>query len=227
MKQKLIRLMLLVAAFLMLGNLQAAKKVHTIGDSTMANYDENTETKRGWGMYFGNFLTNGWESVNYAKGGRDSRSGYNELWQNAKNNVQAGDYVIIQFAHNDQMYNGVDNLELQAYYTDKGDATNAAAVKSDGRGTTPTTTYKACLKQLVDAVKEKGATPILVAPVCRCYFNGETIRRNGRHDLGDKYDAIVNGELKTNLSVPADTTQWTTATRWNNWLLPRVSPSST
>ena len=116
MKQKLIRLMLLVAAFLMLGNLQAAKKVHTIGDSTMANYDENTETKRGWGMYFGNFLTNGWESVNYAKGGRDSRSGYNELWQNAKNNVQAGDYVIIQFAHNDQMYNGVDNLELQAYY---------------------------------------------------------------------------------------------------------------
>ena len=204
MKQKLIRLMLLVAAFLMLGNLQAAKKVHTIGDSTMANYDENTETKRGWGMYFGNFLTNGWESVNYAKGGRDSRSGYNELWQNAKNNVQAGDYVIIQFAHNDQMYNGVDNLELQAYYTDKGDATNAAAVKSDGRGTTPTTTYKACLKQLVDAVKEKGATPILVAPVCRCYFNGETIRRNGRHDLGDKYDAIVNGELKTNLSVPAD-----------------------
>ena len=139
--------------------------------------------------------------MNYAKGGRDSRGGYNELWQNAKNNVEAGDYVLIQFAHNDEKYNGIDNLELQAYYTALGDATNAAAVKSDGRGTTPSTTYKACLKQLIDAVKEKGATPVLVSAVCRCYFSGSTITRPGRHDLGAKYDALVGGEYKTNLSV--------------------------
>ena len=201
MKEKLFRLMLLVAAFLMLGNLQA-KKVHTLGDSTMAPYDESATNTRGWGMYFGNFLTNGWTSVNYAKGGRDSRGGYNELWQNAKNNVEAGDYVLIQFAHNDGKYNGIDNLELQAYYTAQGDASNAAAVKSDGRGTTPSTTYKACLKQIIDAVKAKGATPILVSAVCRCYFgNDNKITRPGRHDLGNKYDAIVDGVLKTNLSV--------------------------
>lgn len=196
--------MLLVAAFLMLGNLQA-KKVHTLGDSTMAPYDESATNTRGWGMYFGNFLTNGWTSVNYAKGGRDSRGGYNELWQNAKNNVEAGDYVLIQFAHNDGKYNGVDNLELQAYYTEKGDATNAAAVKSDGRGTTPSTTYKACLKQIIDAVKAKGATPILVSAVCRCYFgNDNKITRVGRHDLGDKFDAIVNGTLMTGQKIAAD-----------------------
>lgn len=91
----------------------SAKKVHTLGDSTMALYDESATNTRGWGMYFGNFLTDGWTSVNYAKGGRDSRGGYNELWQNAKNNVEQGDYVLIQFAHNDGKYNGVDNLELQ------------------------------------------------------------------------------------------------------------------
>lgn len=142
-----------------------AKKVHTLGDSTMAPYDENATNTRGWGMYFGNFLTDGWTSVNYAKGGRDSRGGYNELWQNAKNNVEAGDYVLIQFAHNDEKYSGADNLELQAYYTAKGDATNAAAVKNDGRGTVPSTTYKQCLKQIVDAVKAKGATPVLVSAV--------------------------------------------------------------
>ena len=204
MRQLLTRGLLLVAALLTLGSAQAAKKVHTIGDSTMANYDENTETKRGWGMYFGNFLTNGWTSVNYAKGGRDSRKGFTELWQNAKGNVEAGDYVIIQFAHNDQMYNGVDNLELQQYYTSAGNTTKANEVKNDGRGTTPATTYKACLKQIIDAAREKGATPVLVAPVCRCYFSGETIRRNGRHDLGDKYDAIVDGQLRTGLSLPAD-----------------------
>ena len=183
-----------------------AKKVHTLGDSTMAPYDESATNTRGWGMYFGNFLTNGWTSVNYAKGGRDSRGGFNELWQNAKNNVEAGDYVLIQFAHNDGKYNGVDNLELQAYYTDKGDATNAAAVKKDGRGTTPSTTYKQCLKQIIDAVKEKAATPILVSAVCRCYFTGGVapITRVGRHDLGDKFDALVDGVLKTGQKVDAN-----------------------
>ena len=202
MKTKFYALMaLLLMLFTVAGS---AEKVHTLGDSTMAPYDENATNTRGWGMYFGNFLSNGWTSVNYARGGRDSRGGFNELWQNAKNNVEAGDYVLIQFAHNDEKYNGVDNLELQAYYTQKGDATNAAAVKSDGRGTTPSTTYKACLKQIVDAVKEKGATPILVSAVCRCYFgNDNKITRPGRHDLGDKYDAIVNGELKTGQKIAA------------------------
>jgi lysophospholipase L1-like esterase len=199
------RIYALMALLLMLCTLAgSAKKVHTLGDSTMAPYDENATQTRGWGMYFGNFLTNGWTSMNYARGGRDSRGGYNELWQNAKNNVQAGDYVLIQFAHNDGKYNGVDNLELQAYYTAKGDATNAAAVKSDGRGTTPSTTYKECLKQIVDAVKAKGATPVLVSAVCRCYFGSDNkITRPGRHDLGDKYDAIVNGVLKTGQKIAA------------------------
>jgi lysophospholipase L1-like esterase len=203
MKRFFLRLMMLLSAVIMLSSVQA-KKVHTLGDSTMAFYDESATNTRGWGMYFGNFLTNGWTSVNYAKGGRDSRGGYNELWQNAKNNVEAGDYVLIQFAHNDEKYNGIDNLELQAYYTSQGDATNAAAVKSDGRGTTPSTTYKECLKQIIDAVKAKGATPVLVSAVCRCYFNGSTITRAGRHDLGDKYDAIADGILKTGLKVAAD-----------------------
>ena len=206
MQNKLFRMMLLLLTMLItVSSTDAAKKVHTLGDSTMAPYDESATNTRGWGMYFGNFLSNGWTSVNYAKGGRDSRGGFNELWQNAKNNVEAGDYVLIQFAHNDGKYNGVDNLELQAYYTAQGDAANAAAVKSDGRGTTPSTTYKQCLKQIIDAVKEKGATPVLVSAVCRCYFGSDNkITRPGRHDLGNKYDAIVDGVLKTGLSVGED-----------------------
>ena len=96
-----------------------------LGDSTMQPYDENTTGTRGWGMYFGNFLTGGWTATNYAVGGRDSRGGYNELWQKAKNSVEPGDYVIIQFAHNDTKYDGMDNLELQEYYTSIGDATNS------------------------------------------------------------------------------------------------------
>ncbi|MBO7051369.1 MAG: Ig-like domain-containing protein [Prevotella sp.] len=186
--------MLMLAFLITIPSMNAsAKKVHTLGDSTMAPYDENVTNTRGWGMYFGNFLTNGWTSVNYAKGGRDSRGGYNELWQNAKNNVEAGDYVLIQFAHNDTQYSGMDNLQLQEYYTNIGDATQAAAVKKDGRGTIPSSTYKECLKQICDAVKEKGATPILVSSVCRCYFtNGVApITRTGRHDIGGSYKVLT------------------------------------
>lgn len=202
MRQKVFRLLLAVMTMLTIGNIQAAKKVHMLGDSTMQPYDENTTGTRGWGMYFGNFLTGGWTATNYAVGGRDSRGGYNELWQKAKNSVEAGDYVIIQFAHNDTKYDGMDNLELQEYYTNNGDATNAAAVKKDGRGTTPSTTYKACLKQIVDAVKEKNAIPILMSAVCRCNLSNGVVGRNARHDLGGKYSKITSSGIQTNQSLP-------------------------
>ena len=186
MKTKFLFLMTLVV---MLCTASSAKKVHTLGDSTMAPYDESATVTRGWGMYFGNFLTNGWTSINYAKGGRDSRGGYNELWQTAKKNVEAGDYVIITFGHNDEKNSGMDGYALKAYYESIGDATAAAAV--DLRGTVPSTTYKEWLGKIVDEVKALGATPIICSPVCRSYFNGSKIRRNGRHDLGDSYKVLT------------------------------------
>ena len=180
-----------------------AKKVHTLGDSTMAPYDESATVTRGWGMYFGNFLTDGWTSVNYARGGRDSRMGYTELWQTAKNSVEAGDYVLIQFAHNDEKIDGIDRDALYDYYMSQGMTTEANAL--DSRGTTPSTTYKEWLAKIVDEVQAKGAHAVLVAPVCRSYFNGDgTIRRNGRHDLGDKFSILTENGIVTNQSVGAN-----------------------
>ena len=177
-------------------------KVHTIGDSTMAPYDESATVTRGWGMYFGQFLTNGWTSINYAKGGRDTYGGYNELWQTAKKQVKAGDYVIIQFAHNDEKNGGMDGYALQAYYQSIGNTSAAAAV--DLRGTVPSTTYKQNLAKIIDEVEALGAHPLLVAPVCRSYFSGSTIRRNGRHDLGDSFSILTETGVKANQSVPAN-----------------------
>ena len=192
---------LMLALLLTLTSGMQAKKVHTLGDSTMAPYDENATVTRGWGMYFGNFLTNGWTSVNYAKGGRDSRGGYNELWQTAKKNVEAGDYVIITFGHNDEKNSGMDGYALKAYYESIGDATSAAAV--DLRGTVPSTTYKEWLGKIVDEAKALGATPIICSPVCRSYFSGGKIRRNGRHDLGDSFSVLTAEGIKEKQSVPA------------------------
>ncbi|MBQ1797623.1 MAG: hypothetical protein IIZ88_07670 [Prevotella sp.] len=204
MKQKLHRILLALLAIVTMGALQvqAAKKVHTLGDSTMAPYDESATVTRGWGMYFGNFLTNGWTSINYAKGGRDSRGGYEELWQTAKKNVTAGDYVIITFGHNDEKNSGMDGYELKAYYESIGETAKAAAV--DLRGTVPSTTYKEWLGKIVDEAKALGATPIICSPVCRSYFDGSKIRRNGRHDLGDSFSVLTSGGIKEKQSVPAD-----------------------
>lgn len=180
-----------MAVFMLLSTVVLAQKVHTLGDSTMANYDENATVTRGWGMYFGNFLTNGWTSINYAKGGRDSRAGYEELWQTAKKNVKAGDYVIITFGHNDEKNSGMDGYELKAYYESIGDNRDV-----DLRGTVPSTTYKECLGKIVDEVKALGAIPVICSPVCRSYFTGSTIRRNGRHDLGDGYQILTENGPK-------------------------------
>ncbi len=178
--------------------LGSAKKVHTLGDSTMAPYDESATVTRGWGMYFGNFLTNGWTSVNYAKGGRDSRGGYNELWQTAKNNVEAGDYVIITFGHNDEKNSGMDGEQLQAYYQGIGQTW------TETRGTIPSTTYKEWLGKIVDEAKALGAIPIICSPVCRSYFTGSTIRRNGRHDLGDSYQVLTQDGPVNGTKLAAD-----------------------
>ena len=197
------KFLLLFSLCLLAGTMTTgAKKVHTLGDSTMAPYDENQTVTRGWGMYFGNFLTNGWTSVNYARGGRDSYGGYNELWQTAKKNVEQGDYVIITFAHNDEKNGGMDGYQLKAYYESIGDQTAAAAV--DLRGSIPYSTYKENLGKMVDEAIALGATPIICSPVCRSYFSGGKIRRNGRHDLGDSFSILTKNGPTTGHSVPAD-----------------------
>lgn len=180
----------------------AAKKVHTIGDSTMANYDENTTVTRGWCQYLQQFLT-GIQVNNRGKNGASSKSFYLEpaFWTTVKNQMQEGDYLLIQFAHNDEKTQGMDGDEVKAYYNSIGDA--ATANSTDYRGTNPSTTYKDYLRKYVDEARAMGVTPILVGPVCRMYFSGNTIRRNGRHDLGDNFSKITPDGILTGQSVPA------------------------
>ena len=196
------KLLLLITLAVMLCSASNGKKVHTLGDSTMAPYDESATVTRGWGMYFGDFLTNGWSSINYARGGRDSRAGYEELWQSAKKQVAEGDYVIITFGHNDEKNGGIDGYALYDYYVAKGDQTAAAAV--DKRGTVPSTTYKENLGKIVDEAIALGAHPVICSPVCRAYFTGNKIRRNGRHDLGDSFSILTSDGPVAGKSVAAN-----------------------
>lgn len=181
-----------------------ARKVHTIGDSTMATYDENTTITRGWGQMFQQFFKGDITVNNRAKNGASSKSFYMEApyWQSVKKQIQAGDYVLIQFAHNDEKSGGCDGDELKAYYKSIGDDTKANS--TDYRGTTASGTYKEYLRKYVNETRALGATPVLVGAICRKYFSGNTIRRNGRHDLGDNFSLIKDGKYTTGNKVGED-----------------------
>jgi len=195
---------LFVAMMLCLSMMQGAIKVHTIGDSTMEERNPAVTDIRGWAQYLGSYFDSEVTVNNRGKSGADSRSFYDgaNFWKSVKNQMTAGDYLIIQFAHNDEgtITYGTDNLEYLAYcQTIKPDT-----VLSDKRGTNPQTTFRDYMRAYIDEARALGVTPILMAPICRAYFQGNTIKRNGQHDLGDDFWKIENGQLLMNQSLPAN-----------------------
>lgn len=179
----------LVALLLSALTATAAVKVHTIGDSTMANYDENSTDKRGWCQMLQQFF-NADEVVinNRGKSGASSKSFYLEAayWKTVIAGVNEGDYVLIQFAHNDEKNGGLDGDDVIAHAKEKGESTDGI----DYRGTTASGTFKKYIRAYINETKAKGGKPIIVTPICRKYFSGNTIRRNGMHDLGDSFSIL-------------------------------------
>ncbi len=120
-----------------------------IGDSTMANKenpDKNPE--HGWGQVLPQFLTTGIEVQNHAMNGRSSKSFRTEgRWDKVEKQLKKGDFVVIQFGHNDQK------------------------LKDSTKFTNPHTQYRANLERYVNETRAKGATPILMTSIVRRNFN--------------------------------------------------------
>ncbi|WP_029298616.1 rhamnogalacturonan acetylesterase [Chryseobacterium hispalense] len=120
-----------------------------IGDSTMANKenpDKNPE--HGWGQVLDQFFTTGIEIQNHAMNGRSSKSFRTEgRWNTIEKQLKKGDFVIIQFGHNDQK------------------------VKDSTKFTNPHTQYRANLERYVKEARAKGAIPILMTSIVRRNFN--------------------------------------------------------
>ena len=184
----------LLAAGMLVSTSMMAIKVHTIGDSTMATYSESTTVTRGWGQMFQQFFTDAVTVNNRAKSGASSKSFYEEAayWESVKKQIQPGDYVLIQFAHNDEKNDGMDGDEVKAYYESIGDQAKADA--TDYRGTTASGTYKEYLRKYVEETRALGATPVLVGAICR----------NGRHDLGDDFSLLTASGIKEGNKVGED-----------------------
>ena len=78
--------------------------IFMIGDSTMANKNlTGGNPERGWGQMLPGFLSEEVQVDNHAVNGRSTKSFIDEgRWEKVRNRIKKGDYVFIQFGHNDE-----------------------------------------------------------------------------------------------------------------------------
>jgi lysophospholipase L1-like esterase len=122
-------------------------KIWLCGDSTIAIKQTSAYPETGWGMPFAYFWDSTAQVVNLAKNGRSTKTFFKEnLWQQVLDGAQEGDFVFIQFGHNDEVES------------------------KKGSYTTPTE-FKFNLTKFVNEARALKATPILLTPVARRSFD--------------------------------------------------------
>src|SRR5215471_16652605 len=92
-------------------------KIFIAGDSTAANKEVRAYPETGWGMPISYFFDSTVTVDNRAKNGRSTKTFISEgLWQGLINDVQPGDYVLIQFGHNDESKEKTDRYTTPEEY---------------------------------------------------------------------------------------------------------------
>lgn len=170
----------------------AQVRIITIGDSTMADYNEEKYSgrneQRGWAQLFPAFLKNDVKLDNMGKAGRSSKSFYYEFWTELRESIRPGDYLIIQFGHNDE---------------------KAAGSDSDGhdkssRGTAAWGQYREYLTKYIEESRSRGAIPILMTSIVRAGMdeNGK-LTPNSLHNLSEicGNDSLMNYPLAMRFSA--------------------------
>lgn len=145
----------------------AQKKPITIflaGDSTMAAKLAEKRPETGWGEMLGSQFKDGKVLIeNRAMNGRSTKTFISEgRWQKIVDDLKKGDYVFIQFGHNDSS-------------------------KEKGERYTPPEDYKTNLIRFVDEVRSKGGNPVLFTPVMRRRFDKD----RKFYDTHGEYPGIV------------------------------------
>lgn len=134
-----------------------------IGDSTVkCGKGKGENDMWGWGSFFGNYLdSTRITSENWALGGRSSRTYFTEgLWDKVLPGIQPGDYVLIQFGHNDG--GPLNTGRARASLKGTGDETETIIMEKDGSHET-VHTFGYYLRLYVRQAKAKGATVILLS----------------------------------------------------------------
>lgn len=127
----------------------AGLRVFLIGDSTCASKELAAQNpERGWGQLFQPLFDGSVTVENHAVNGRSSKSFRDEgRWAAVYGRLQSGDYVFIQFGHNDQKEH---------------DSTRYASASQ----------YAENLRRYVRETRAKGGIPVLLTPIVRRHFSG-------------------------------------------------------
>ena len=160
--------------------------IHLCGDSTMAEKDlSKGSPERGWGMMFPNFFDEGVSVINYARNGRSTKSFIDKgQWDDVMAALQPGDYVFIEFGHND-------------------------AKESDPeRYAAPWGAYQDNLRRFIDETRSKGGIPVLLTPVARRWFKEAGLDRNCHGDYPAAMKAVAEEKGVTLLDITTPTLDW-------------------
>jgi lysophospholipase L1-like esterase len=143
--------------------------VYMIGDSTMAIKQVRAYPETGWGMPFAYFFDDSVKVVNKAMNGRSTRTFIEEnRWQPVSDNLKEGDYLFIQFGHNDE-------VKTKKSYVNEAD-------------------FQSNLERFISETQAKKAIPVLLTPVARRSFDAAG-KITGTHDA---YSELVRLVAKKN-----------------------------
>lgn len=196
--------------------------LYLVGDSTVNNSSDGFQ---GWGNVIGEFFDKSKINVvNKARGGRSSRTFFSEgLWKEVADSLRSGDFVLIQFGHNDG--GAIDKEKFRGSIKGIGEEMQEIT----GQNGQPETvrTFGWYLRKFIADAKEKGATVVLLSPVPRNQWtNGKVKRENESYgkwsretaksqkvffvDLNEitarKYEKIGEQKVKTDYFTTKDNT---------------------
>ncbi len=164
-------------------------RVFLAGDSTGKNADKDPNGMWGWGsqaasVFDGDKCT----FVNCAMAGRSTRTFLKEgRWDEIYNSLEPGDYVLIQFGHNDM--SGIDKPKFRGVIPVAQDTCHVYRMEDDGSYEV-VYSYGWYLKKFIEDTREKGATPILLSLTPRNEWPGGKVER--RNDFfGKLYRQVV------------------------------------
>lgn len=150
-----------------------------VGDSTVKNQDDDPNGMWGWGSVIAELFDPKKISVeNRAMAGRSARTFLDEgRWDKVYNALQPGDFVMIQFGHNDggDIHTGKARGELQG----SGDESKVFLMEKTGHYQV-VYTFGWYLRKFILDVREKGATPIVLSHTPRNKWKDGQIERNDR-----------------------------------------------
>jgi rhamnogalacturonan acetylesterase len=173
----------------------AATKLVLIGDSTVKNgQGQGDGGLWGWGQVLQSHFDDDQLVVeNRALGGRSSRTYLTEgLWARSLDALRPGDFVLIQFGHNDggELFKGD---RPRASLKGNGEETQVGVVEMTGKAET-VHSYGWYLRRYIADAKAKGATPIVLSPVPRnIWRDGRVVRASGDYGKWAREAAAEGG----------------------------------